>query len=196
MNIRSITLASLLISSFILTACSFSGSSSDGKSDEQKALEQTVQTDEYQITVPKAWEVIPKNEFTSDIPKNALGAFQANRKNELFIANVNITKNTLNDPIGSLDYGKIVLENQKSALQNFSEKGRQEFETVINGAKQTVIFAKFEGKRTIADPVLTFLQEYYVNGKSAYVVTGAFVSNEDPTVQKEVESAVRSFSIK
>lgn len=195
MNTRSYFLVGLLVVSLSLTACS-SGSSPSGTSDELKALEQTIQTDEYQVTIPKAWETINKNEFTSDIPKNALAVFQANRKNELFIANVNITKNMLNDPITSLDYGKIVLENQKSALQNFSEKNRQEFETMINGVKQTVIFAKFEGKRTIADPAITFTQEYYVNGKSAYIITGAFVSNEDPTVQKETENIVRSFSIK
>lgn len=181
----------------LLSGCSFSsGTSVTGTNNPQDATMQTYETDDYQITVPKAWQITRKNEFTSDIPSNVSVALQANRKNEIFVTNVNITKNTLGEALSSLDYGKVVLENQKTVLQNFSEKGREESDTTINGKKQTILLAKFNGKRSAADPLLTFFQAYYVDDRTGYIATAAYASNEDPSVQKEAEQIVRSFSIK
>lgn len=182
----------------VLSGCSAGnggGSGASGTGVEESVM-QTLGTDDYQITVPKAWNIVKKNEFTSDVPGNAVIVFQANRKNEVFLTNVNITKNILSQSMISLDYGKIVLANQKNTLQNFVEKNREEFDTAIGGTKQRVILAKFEGKRTAVDPVLTFVQAYYVKDRTAYIVTGAYVNSEDPDVQKEADNIVRSFSIK
>ncbi len=189
-------IALLLSSIVVISGCSAGGGSSgtSGTGIEESVM-QTLGTGEYQITVPKAWNIVKKNEFTSDVAGNAVIVFQANRKNEIFLTNVNITKNVLSQSMISLDYGKIVLANQKNTLQNFVEKNREEFDTTIGGAKQRVILAKFEGKRTAVDPVLTFVQAYYVKDRTAYIVTGAYVNSEDPDVQKEADNIVRSFSI-
>ena len=189
---------SLLAMALILsTGCSLGGSSTTSTTSgvEQSVL-QTYSADDYQITVPKAWSVIKKQEFTSDVPQNAVIAFQANRKNEIFLANVNITRNTLSQTLEPLDYGKVVVANQKNTLQNFVEKNREEFDTTIKGNKKKVLMVTFEGKRTTTDPLITFVQTYYLYDRTAYIITGAYASSEDPAVQTETSDIVRSFSIK
>lgn len=179
------------------TACSIGGgdNTTSGTGVEQSVM-QTLGTDEYQVTIPKAWNIIKKSDFTSDVPGNAEVVFQANRKNEVFLTNVNIVKNNLSQTLSSVDYGKIVLANQKNTLQNYVEKNREEFDTTIKGNKQRILLVKFEGKRTTTDPLLTFAQAYFVNDRTAYIITGAYASSEDPDVQKEADAIVRSFSIK
>lgn len=179
-----------------ITGCSFGPSTTTNTSNPEAATLQTFQADDYEITIPKVWEITRKNEFTSDIPTNVSVVLQANRKNEIFVTNVNITKNILGDTLTSLDYGKVVLENQKTVLQNFAEKSREEVDTTISGKKEKILLAKFNGKRTATDPLLTFIQSYYVKDRTGYIITAAFVYNEDPSVQKEAEQIVRSFSIK
>lgn len=187
----------LLTAAFLLSGCSLGGgSTTDTTSGVEDSVLQTYDADDYQITVPKAWNVIKKSEFTSDVPPNGVIAFQANRKNEIFLANANITRNTLSQTLEPLDYGKIVVANQKNMLQNFVEKSREEFDTTIKGNKKKVLMAKFEGKRTTTDPLITFVQVYYVYDRTAYIVTGAYASSEDPAIQKETDNIVRSFSIK
>ncbi len=195
-KINFIGISAGFIGLFILSGCSFGSTTTTSTNNPEAATLQTFQADDYQITVPKVWEITRKNEFTSDIPTNVSVVLQANRKNEIFITNMNITKNTLGDTLSSLDYGKVVLENQKTVLQNFAEKSREEADTTIGGDKQKVLIAKFNGKRTATDPLLTFIQSYYVKDRTGYIITAAFVYNEDPSVQKEAEQIVRSFSIK
>lgn len=190
------SLAACLIGLLAVSGCSFGSTTTTNSGNPEAATLQTFQADDYQITVPKVWEITRKNEFTSDIPTNVSVVLQANRKNELFITNVNVTKNILGDTLSSLDYGKVVLENQKTALQNFTEKSREESDTTIGGNKEKILIAKFDGKRTATDPLLTFIQSYYVKDRTGYIITAAFVYNEDPSVQKEAEQIVRSLSIK
>lgn len=187
-------LISFLLVALAISGCSLNGASSGGTPEE--SVLQTYQADEYQVTIPKAWSIIRKNEFTSDVPQNASVVFLANRKNEVFLTNVNITKNPLSENPTSLDYGNIIVQNQKSALQNFTELGREELSTTIGGKKDRIILVKFQGKRTSTDPLLTILQSYYVSNKTGYIITAASVSSEDSIVQKEAENIVRSFSIK
>lgn len=181
----------------LLSACSLGSSTTTTTiSGADASILQTYQADDYQVTIPKAWEITRKDEFTSDIPQNASAVFQANRKNEVFITNVNVTKNILGTAMTPLDYGKIVMENQKTSLQNFVEKSREEINTTISGTKTTVLLAKFEGKRTATDPTIAFIQSYYVKGTTGYIITAAYVPSEDPSVQKEAEQIVRSLTIK
>lgn len=191
-----IGISASIIGLLILSGCSFGSTTTTNTNNPEAATLQTFQADDYQITVPKVWEITRKNEFTSDIPANVSVVLQANRKNELFVTNVNVTKNTLGDSISSLDYGKVVLENQKTVLQNFAEKSREEVDTTIGGTAQKILIAKFDGKRTATDPLLSFIQSYYVKDRTGYIITAAFVYNEDPSVQKEAEQIVRSLSIK
>ncbi len=180
------------------SACSIGGGGNEpaGGTGVEQSVMQTLGTDEYSVTLPKAWNIVKKSEFTSDVPKNAEVVFQANRKNEIFLTNVNIIKNNLSQTLSPLDYGKIVIANQKNTLQNYVEKNREEFDTTIKGNKQRIVLVKFEGKRTTTDPLLTFSQAYFVNDRTAYVITGAYANSEDPDVQKEADAIVRSFSIK
>lgn len=191
-----LSLTACLIGLLAVSGCSFGSTTTTSTGNPEAATLQTFQADDYQITIPKVWEITRKNEFTSDIPTNVSVVLQANRKNELFITNANVTKNVLGDTISSLDYGKIVLENQKTVLQNFTEKSREEADTTIGGNKEKILIAKFDGKRTATDPLLTFIQSYYVKDRTGYIITAAFVYNEDPSVQKEAEQIVRSLSIK
>ncbi len=191
-----LSLSACLIGLLAVSGCSFGSTTTTSTGNPEAATLQTFQADDYQITVPKVWEITRKNEFTGDIPTNVSVVLQANRKNELFVTNVNVTKNTLGDTISSLDYGKVVLENQKTVLQNFTEKSREEADTTIGGKKEKILITKFDGKRTATDPLLTFMQSYYVKDRMGYIITAAFVYNEDPSVQKEAEQIVRSLSIK
>lgn len=201
MLIRNKKIIAPLLSTILIlsTGCSLGGSTTStttaGTGVEESVL-QTLTNDEFQVTLPKAWNTIKQNEFTSDIPKNAVIVFQANRKNEVFLTNVNIVKNNLSQTISSLDYGKIVAVNQKNALQNFVEKSRDEIDTTIKGNKDKVLRIKFEGKRTTTDPLVTFIQTYYVVDRTVYIVTGSYASAEDASVQKEADNIVQSFSVK
>lgn len=198
LNTKKIAISLLSGALLLTTACSFGGdatTTTSGTGVEASVL-QTITADDYQITVPKAWNVIKQSEFTSDIPRNGVISFQANRKNEAFLTNANIVKNPLSQTISSLDYGKIVVNNQKSSLQNFVEKSRDELDVTVKGNKDKVLMVKFEGKRTTTDPLITFVQTYYVVDRTAYIVTGAYASIEDPDVQKEADNIVQSFSVK
>lgn len=184
-----------IVATLTLTGCSLLGGGSDTSSGTGDTT-QTYTTGDYEITVPKAWQRTTKAEFTSDIPKNTDVTFSANRKNEAFLTNVAVTKNILSEPINTLDYAKIVLENQKNLLLNYVEKSRDEIDVNVGGKPVKTWLVSFEGKRTATDPVIGFTQLYLVKDKTAYIATGAYITSEDSEVKKEADTIVRSLTVK
>lgn len=74
----------------MLSGCfNFGGSTDTPAVDEKsKIYENTVFT----ITIPKDWDVIEKDDFTSEVPEETQVVFRNNVKNETFTSNVAVIR--------------------------------------------------------------------------------------------------------
>lgn len=183
---------------FAFTGCF--GSSDEATEDTDK--EQTQETSknnfkgiDFSIYVPEEWETIEKKDFTSDIPQGTEIVFRNNVKNENFTANVNITKNALQNPISPEDYAKQAISNIKASMYNFSEVKRETLKIKVAEKETETLYLAFEGKRNENENTVQFLQIYATKGHVGYIVTGAFSKGEEELVVKKVDAMVRSFEV-
>lgn len=143
------------------------------------------------VIIPNTWEVLEKDSFTTTIPAGTIVVFRNNTKDDIFTANVNISSRALKTDINSTDYAKETLINAKKNLIEFKELGK---ETLTVGEEETYI-TKFEGRKSVQDPKLTFQQLFLVKNKVAYIVTAAYKQDEDENIVKSIEKMLHSFSL-
>ncbi|MFA5947623.1 MAG: hypothetical protein WC806_01450 [Candidatus Gracilibacteria bacterium] len=143
------------------------------------------------IIIPDTWEILEKDSFTTTIPTGTIVVFRNNIKDDIFTANVNISSRALKTDINSTDYAKETLINAKKNLIEFKELGK---ETLIIGEEETYI-TKFEGRKSVQDPKLTFQQLFLVKNKVAYIVTAAYKQDEDENIVKSIDKMLHSFSL-
>ena len=151
---------------------------------------------DFTIFAPEEWEVIKKEDFTSDVPAGTVVVFRNNVKNDQFTANANITKNTIPGTITSGDYAKQAISNLKASMFNFKEIKRESTVINVDGKGVSTIYLAFEGKRKENENTVQFLQKYAVKGHIGYIITGAFLGSEEELVVKKVDAMVRSFEVR
>lgn len=187
----------LLIGSFFLFAGCFNFGDDTTPSiqpvDEQSRL---YETDIFSIIIPKDWEMIEQKDFTSDVPEVTMIVFRNNVKNENFTANVNIVKNSLQDPVSTLEYAKLVNNRQKSGLVDYNETQKDLRNINIGGSDQETFFTAFEARVAANDKLIRYMQTYGVKERNAYIVTGSFSPQESETSSQKIESIVKSFRLK
>lgn len=186
----------------IIAALTLSACGSD-ESDETPTVENPSQasksnyeTNEFRISYPAAWEVIDSTNYTSNVPPEILVAFRNNIKNEVFTANLNVSKNELNENITSLDFAKSSMAKAKSTLISFEEIDTENYSVEFNGEPIETLITEFQGKKIASDPAVRFKRLSLVKGNQAFTVSGAYLPGEDEGVINAIDEMLRSFSLK
>jgi hypothetical protein len=180
----------------VLSGCSSGGSTTQKTTDDDKTRIIDSASYDFNVRIPREWDVIEAKEFTSDVPPQTVIVFRNNVKNEDFTANVNIIRNTLQNSKETLDYAKQVLNRQKNGLYNYKESGRDLVQVSITGKKSDTYLTHFEAKKDPSSDLTRFVQTYAVKGTEAYIVTGSMSPKENENNIKTVEDIVKSFTIK
>ncbi|MBI2634519.1 hypothetical protein HYW82_02520 [Candidatus Peregrinibacteria bacterium] len=180
-----------VIASIFFTACG--GSTEDGSNSETNnpAGSSIYETDSYSITIPSAWETIGQNDFTSNVPGETVVGFRNNIKNEIFTANINISQKETGENLTAEDFGKSTIAALKTKLISFSEINNEE-KKLSSG--EPAYFIEFEGKQTATSPIVHF-QQYFI-GNNVYILTAAYLANEDETVVTAIDDSLNSFTLK
>lgn len=154
------------------------------------------QNEEFNISFPKEWDVIDKDEFTSNIPESTVVVFRNNVKNESFTPNVNIVRSTITEPIDSLEYGKMVFNRQSMGLTDFREINKIERELIIGGNPTKSTFLVFDARVKPGDSLIRYAQTYAVKKDIAYIITGSFLPDETQNTVQKIENIIKSFALK
>jgi len=154
------------------------------------------QTDEYSIYYPAEWEVIEKNDFTADIPKETQVVFRNNVKSDIFTANVNVSKTDISDRLTSKEYANEIINSQNKNLKNFKELAKEEVTLKIGESDINTFVYAFQGKQRTIDETVKFIQTYLAKGNSGYIATCAVSLSEDEHTSTICENMVRSLNVK
>ncbi|MFC1809946.1 hypothetical protein ACFLZH_00430 [Patescibacteria group bacterium] len=151
----------------------------------------------FAISIPDAWEVIEPRDFTEDIPAQTQIIFKDNVKSDRFTTNANITKQLLNYPMTSLEFGRSEIAGNKTTLLNYREISRNdEFKLIVGDKLHNTAYILFEGKQSEGQPTLRIVQTFAVNGADAYTVTVAYLKNGDELVAEIAGNIIETFKVK
>jgi hypothetical protein len=189
-------ISTLLLSMVMLGGCINLGGESSGATKTADERSKLYDTTAYSITIPKDWEVIEKDDLTSDVPPETVIVFRNNVKNETYTANVNIVLNKLQEPLTTLEYAKRVANRQSSGLINFKESKKDHIKITIGDSQTETFYTLFEAKKTQDAKNIRYLQTYAVKGEDAYIVTGSVSPQENENMVQTVEEIVKSFKLK
>lgn len=152
-------------------------------------------TNDFNIEIGQDWESITGNQIPSAAPRDLQVAFQANIKNSKFTANVNVTAVDLGQSISSEDFAKESLRKIQSGLLGYNELSRENVSINVGEDSQTVENIKFEGKQAAAEPLIRFSQIYVTNENMGYVVTAAYLPDEQESIVNVSEEMLKSFTL-
>lgn len=185
-----------IIVALTLTACG-SDETDDGTiKNPSEASKSNYETNEFKISYPSDWEVIDSTNYTSNVPPQIMVAFRSNIKNEVFTANLNISKNDLNEDISSMDFAKSSMAKAKSTLVSFEEISNENYSVELNGEPVETLITEFQGKKIASDPTVRFKRLSLVKGNQAFTVSGAYLPSEDEGVINAIDEMLRSFVLK
>ena len=94
----------LCLSTVFLTSCG--GDESGNDVDLTEVGKTLYETSDFSIQVPKEWETVEKSSYPSNVPAQTQIDFRNNIKNEIFTANISISKKELPENISSEDFAK------------------------------------------------------------------------------------------
>lgn len=165
-----------------LTGCF--GGEEDAGNIEVGAGKKLYEDPNFSIVIPDDWETITRADFTSNVPGSTVVAFRNNIRHEDFTANLSVSHNILEKEISLADFANSVMSRQKNSLLSFNQVSNEED------------IYTFEGKQNASDPIVRFRQRFAVSGKSGFIVTAAYISDEDENVVNELQEMLDSFSLK
>jgi hypothetical protein len=151
---------------------------------------------DFTIAIPDRWEVISKDDFTSNFPAETAVAFRNNVKNEIFTANITISVQPLEVDIPAEDFGKNSIKKQKEYILDFKDTRNSVQDLTYQNGKIKTYFVQSEGKKSAIDPLVKFAQLFIVNNKKAYTITAAYLPNEDENVVNAINEMINSFALK
>lgn len=190
-------LSLILGASFLLTSCG--GGDSDTTADKKvadEANETVYETAGFSIQIPKDWETIEKNNFTSNVPEQTVVGFRNNIKSDIFTANLNIAQKSVEETLAVKDLAKSSLAIIKTSLIGFEQINENE-DKMDYGEDGLVTYSlEFEGKKSASEPIIHFKQLYVVNGGVGYTITAARQQNEDEPVVNALDEMLNSFLLK
>lgn len=188
-NLAKILLFCLIPLTF--NGCFGSDSSDPTSTDTTPSTGETLySTSDFSMIYPQDWEILEKDDFTSNVPLETIVDFRSNVKNEIFTANINISVMNIEENLSAQDFAKSSLAKIKTSLIGFQEILNEPF------SKENSYILEFEGKKSPSDPVVHFRQLHFVNGEKGYVVTAAYAPAEDESVVNAIDGMLNSFALK
>lgn len=184
---------------FSLSGCfSLDGNSSAQNGDERSVDEQSkvYETQDYSAILPKDWQVIEKDEFTSDIPPETQVVFRNNVKNETFTATVTVVAKSLLEPVSSLEYGKLVHNRESTGLIDFKETQKDTVRIKIGDQEIETLFRVYEGRKAPNESLIRYYETYAVKDNKAYIIAGGVHPRENENVIQTVQNIVKSFQLR
>ncbi len=181
-----------LLTLISLTACSSTNSGEEILSISETTYEQA----DFSINIDSDWEAIGKNEFTSSVPSKTVVVFRNNMQNEIFTANINISKITITDSSSAKDFALNSLEEAEKNLSSFTEISSEEYKIGYLESYLPAHRIVFQGKESPSSVKIRFDQIFIVNNNIGYTVTGAYIPREEENVVNNIEEMIESFSLK
>ena len=153
------------------------------------------------IDAPSDWEVLTETNFPSNVPSSTLAVFRNNIKNDIFTANLSITQAEITKGTPSKDFALQTLNTQKYNLIGFVELRREDFDILQKTTDSeekidTTHFLRFQGRKTVTDPVLEFKQFFVARNGYGLIITAAYLPNEDQSVVAKLDTMLKSFRLK
>ncbi len=191
--ITSILIGTLLI----LPGClGFGGGDGGGETPPTEVLTfyRLVESSEFSLQVPEDWETI--QHFTSSYPDNTIVAFRNNVQDHHFVANINVTRNTVEEGTTTRDYALEMSETVANQLLNFELLNEEETTIFVDGVGQETFLYEFKGTN---DPTIAprrFIQTYGVSGTQGYVITGTYAHDDTELAIDQVKQSIPTFMVK
>ena len=186
----------IILSAFTFTACGGGDDSSPSLDTTVGADQKLYENSELAIAYPQDWEILERDDFTSNVPAFTVVAIRSNIKNEKFTPNISVNKKDFTQDTKSIDFAKGTIEQAKNTLQNFKEIESKAVKVKFGKNELDGYLATFQGKNDAASPVVGFSQLYVVNGKTGYMITAAYLFDADQATLKMIDSSLNSFMLK
>ncbi|MBT3864794.1 hypothetical protein HOF67_02065 [Candidatus Peregrinibacteria bacterium] len=190
-------LAIILISIVSLTGC-FGGDDETPTEDPTAGNSDysTYETTDFTLLAAKDWEVLTKDNFTSNVPPSTAVVIRNNIKSSIFTANLNVSQAQLTKDTTSKDFALQTLNTEKYNLVGFQELVREELNMPIGETSLSTFLTTFRGRKTVTEPILEFKQLYIAQNGYGIIVTAAYLTNEDESVVNKLDPMIRSFQLK
>ncbi|MFA5820701.1 MAG: PsbP-related protein [Candidatus Gracilibacteria bacterium] len=187
----------IVLTSLTFSACGSGDDTPSTNSDISVDADQKLyENSELAIAYPQDWEVLERDDFTSNVPFQTIVAMRSNIKNEKFTTNIAVNKKDFEEDTKSIDFAKGTIEQAKNTLQNFKEIESKTVKVKFGKNELDGYLATFQGKNDAASPIVTLKQLYVVNGKTGYMITAAYLSDTDAATLKMIDSSLNSFMLK
>ena len=179
-----------ILSSLLLVGCSDKENASPPP--ETNSNLSKFENNDFTITYPKNWEVLNPENFPSNVPKSTIVVIRNNIKNELFTANLNISKASVKETTTSLDFATSTLNSAQYNLINFKEISRDK--VAING--EETFIARFQGRKTATENLIEFKTLCLVKNGVGILITAGYLPSEDQIVVTKLSDMIKSFTLK
>ncbi len=188
-------LASLLLATISLSACGGSEETTEGETTESdENFYFTYETADFTMEVPDQWEII--DSFTSEYPDDLRTAFKNNVQNSVFTANVTVMRTENTESETSYDFAQRMLADHKASLINYELLSQEVITLEVDGAASKTSLSKFEGKNESSGTLLNYMQVTLTNGSEAWIATASYRGGEDEFTIEELETMLKSFTLK
>ncbi len=156
--------------------------------------EKIYSTTDFSIIYPQDWEVLERETFPTLVPHQTIVAFRNNIRDEIFTANLNVSRAQLERKISAEDFAKSTMAKIRTTLLDVREFPIT-YREVPNADQEKGVIIEFQGRKSPAEPILQFKSLNIVSNTYAYTITGAYLPTEDESVVIKLERMLDSFTL-
>ena len=150
----------------------------------------------FALFIPQEWEIIEKENLTSDISQEVTVAFRNNIKSEIFTTNMVITETAVEPTSNVEDFAKSTTVNIKKSLLNLGEIASTSSNIAYGETNLPTSTIEFEGKKSPGEPNIHFKLFFVTNNGIGYTITAAYLPTEDESAVKMTDEMLNSFTLK
>lgn len=188
------TIFLISFSTLLLSACGGSDETETNTADNPG--EKIYDAGDFVINYPQDWQVLEQQSFPSVVPTQTVLAFRNNIQNEIFTANLNISKKELDEIVGIEDFTKSTMAKIKTTLLSVQELPNKGREVPFGNGALNGIIVEFQGKKSSSEPLIHFKSLSVIKDQTAYTVTGAYLPTDEESVVNYIDKMLDSFSLK
>ena len=183
----------ILFTSILLTACS---GLSENTNNVLNITESQYEEYDFIINIDSDWEIIEEDKFTSSIPSNTAVVFRNNMQNEIFTANIIISRTAIEDFSTAKDFALNSLEEAKNKISSFTEIYSEDYKILLGEGAIEAYKISFQGKENPSSVKVRFEQIFTIYNGVGYTITGAYIPKEEENVVNNIQGMLESFSLK